>query len=127
MDVKEKLVEQAISHFWYGVSHDIFSEPVTTYAKRLDAARAAREYAIRRYTRQQMLDFVTIALGRMGYGEKRLKDFEQTLSAVYIEFAEAFSDDLKDDKECVYTKECLDRELQQYCGNSFVPYEKRYL
>ena len=33
MDVKKKLVEQAISHFWYGVSHDIFSEPVTTYAK----------------------------------------------------------------------------------------------
>lgn len=33
MDVREKLVKQAISHFWYGVSHDIFSEPVTTYAK----------------------------------------------------------------------------------------------
>lgn len=33
MDVREKLIEQAISHFWYGVSHDIFSEPVTTYAK----------------------------------------------------------------------------------------------
>ena len=33
MDVMEKLVEQAISYFWYGVSHDIFSEPVTTYAK----------------------------------------------------------------------------------------------
>ena len=33
MDVREKLVEQAISHFGYGVSHDIFSEPVTTYAK----------------------------------------------------------------------------------------------
>ena len=97
-----------------------------TYAKRMDAARAAREYAIRRYTRQQMLDFVTIALGRMGYGEKRLKDFEQKLSEVYIEFAEAFTDDLKDDKECVYTKECLDRELQQYCGSSFEPYEKRY-
>ena len=61
------------------------------YAKRLDAARAAREYAIRRYTRQQMLDFVTIALGRMGYGEKRLKDFEKMLSAVYIEFAESFT------------------------------------
>ena len=96
------------------------------YAKRLDAARAAREYAIRRYTRQQMLDFVTIALGRMGYGEKRLKDFEQMLSEVYIEFAKAFTDDLKDDKECVYTKECLDRELQQYCGSSFEPYKKRY-
>ena len=33
MDVREKLIEQAISHFLYGVSHDIFSEPVTTYAK----------------------------------------------------------------------------------------------
>ena len=33
MDVREKLVEQAISHFEHGVSHDIFSEPVTTYAK----------------------------------------------------------------------------------------------
>ena len=33
MDVREKVVEQAISHFWYGVSHDIFSEPVKTYAK----------------------------------------------------------------------------------------------
>ena len=42
------------------------------------------------------------------------------------DFAKAFSDDLKDDKECVYTKECLDRELQRYCGNSFEPYEKRY-
>ena len=28
-----QLVEQAISHFSYGVSHDIFNEPVTTYAK----------------------------------------------------------------------------------------------
>ena len=33
MDVREKMVKQAISHFWYGVSHDIFNEPVTTYAK----------------------------------------------------------------------------------------------
>ena len=33
MDDMKKLVKQAISHFRYGVSHDIFSEPVTTYAK----------------------------------------------------------------------------------------------
>ena len=33
MDDREKLVKQAISHFSYGVSHDMFSEPVTTYAK----------------------------------------------------------------------------------------------
>ena len=35
----------------------------------VDAARAAREYAIRRYTRQQMLDFVTIG----GKGRWHLK------------------------------------------------------
>ena len=33
MDDNEKLVKQAISHFSYGVSHDIFSESVATYAK----------------------------------------------------------------------------------------------
>ena len=33
MDDREKLVRQAISHFSHGISHDIFSEPVTTYAK----------------------------------------------------------------------------------------------
>ena len=33
MDVREKLIKQAISHFSYGVSHDIFSESVATYAK----------------------------------------------------------------------------------------------
>lgn len=33
MDDMKKLVKQAISHFRYGVSHDIFSEPVKTYAK----------------------------------------------------------------------------------------------
>ena len=33
MDDMKKLVKQAISHFRRGVSHDIFSEPVATYAK----------------------------------------------------------------------------------------------
>ena len=28
-----KAIEDAITHFKYGISHDIFSEPVTTYAK----------------------------------------------------------------------------------------------
>ena len=37
-EVREKAervenIKEAISHFKYGVSHDIFKEPVTTYAK----------------------------------------------------------------------------------------------
>lgn len=31
-------IESAISHFKYGISHDIFSEPVTSYAKMAVAA-----------------------------------------------------------------------------------------
>lgn len=30
---KEITIEDAINHFKYGISHDIFSEPVTTYAE----------------------------------------------------------------------------------------------
>ena len=30
---KEITIEYAINHFKYGISHDIFSEPVTTYAE----------------------------------------------------------------------------------------------
>ena len=33
MGAREKLTKQAIAHFRYGVSHDIFSESVATYAK----------------------------------------------------------------------------------------------
>ena len=39
-DMREKLINEAIAHFDYGVTHDIFSEPVTTYAKLAGAALA---------------------------------------------------------------------------------------
>ena len=31
-------IQESINHFKYGISHDIFSEPVTTYAKMAVAA-----------------------------------------------------------------------------------------
>lgn len=31
--IKDVSIEKAIEHFKYGISHDIFSEPVTSYAK----------------------------------------------------------------------------------------------
>lgn len=33
MDKKSEKIKDAIRHFEYGISHDIFSEPVTSYAK----------------------------------------------------------------------------------------------
>lgn len=72
------------------------------------------------------LDMLTVALGRMGYGEKRLADFEKQFSAAYIEYDKLRRDDEKADKEGIYYKSVLDRELAQYCGSLFEPYEKRY-
>ena len=47
MDDRKKLVKQAISHFRYGVSHDIFSEPVTTYAKlAIEALKKANDVTV---------------------------------------------------------------------------------
>ena len=38
------IISAAISHFEYGISHDIFKEPVTSYAKAaVSALRAQRE------------------------------------------------------------------------------------
>ena len=37
-------IEKAIEHFHYGITHDIFSEPVTTYARlAVDALREQAE------------------------------------------------------------------------------------
>jgi hypothetical protein len=37
-------IDKAIEHFHYGITHDIFSEPVTTYARlAVDALREKQE------------------------------------------------------------------------------------
>jgi hypothetical protein len=44
--------EDAINHFEYGVSHDIFSEPVTTYAKMAIAALRGQDDHFREATKK---------------------------------------------------------------------------
>ena len=87
---------------------------------------AAKEEEIRHHCRQFMLDLVTIALGRMGYCEKRLADFEKALSKVAEEYGTIILDDVKDDADLDYSKSKLDEELRQYCGDKFCCYEERY-
>lgn len=81
---------------------------------------------IRHFTRVFTLDHVTIALGRMGFRETKFKEFDKVLTEVFGEYMKDYSDDLKDDKEMVYSRELLDRELKQYTGKFFVPAEERY-
>lgn len=94
--------------------------------KRLEAQRQRRDEEVRHHTRVYTLDMVTLALGRLGWGEKRLREFDEKLTEVSKDYADLILDDVRDDKDIVYTKAILDRELQQYVGSLFVPYDERY-
>lgn len=93
---------------------------------RQQAAIDARLMESRRHTRTYTLDLVTIALGRMGFRESRLRKFDEELTKAARDYADLITTDVKDDKEMVYAKSTLDRELAQYTGSMFVPYERRY-
>lgn len=87
----------------------------------------AHDEDIRHFTRVFTLDHVTLALGRMGFRESKFREFDSKLTEVYKEYMNEYSDDLKNDKQMWYSKGCLDRELKQYTGSLFVPYEQRYI
>lgn len=93
---------------------------------RTKAELSRHDDAIRDFERAFTLDLVTLALGRMGFRESRLKTFEETLNEVYADYMRAFRDDLKDDREMVYSRAVLDRELRQYTGSLFTEFELRY-
>ena len=94
--------------------------------KMVDAIVAQREEEIRAHSRLFMMEMVTLALGRMGHGEKFFLKFDQKLTEVCDEYAKDIISDSKDDKDLDYSKSLLDRELQQYVGRLFVPYDERY-
>lgn len=93
---------------------------------RQQAAIDARLMESRRHTRTYTLDLVTIALGRMGFRESRFKRFDEELTKAAKDYADLITSDVREDKDMVYSKATLDRELQQYTGSMFVPYERRY-
>ena len=92
----------------------------------LQADRARRDELVRHQSRVFMLDLVTLALGRLGWGEKRFAQFDRMLTEVSDEYAKLIIEDSGDDEELVYAKACLGRELQRYVGKRFVPYDERY-
>lgn len=81
---------------------------------------------LRHFSRVWMMDHVSVALGRMGFRETKFKEFDRVLTEVIKEYMAEYATDLKDDKEMVYSRACLDRELKQYTGSMFVPEEVRY-
>lgn len=96
------------------------------FAARLQAAQAARDEDVRRHARLFQLDLVTVALGRMGWRESKFREFDRVLTDVSIEYSREILEDSKDDAELWYSKDVLDREIAQYVGSMFVPYDERY-
>ena len=96
------------------------------YLARMQARQELREREIRHHTHVYMMDMVTVALGRLGWGEQRLRKFDEVLTQASKDYADLITTDIKEDPEMVYAKATLDRELQQYVGGLFLPYEERY-
>lgn len=84
------------------------------------------EEQLRHFTRVYMMDHVTISLGRMGFRESKFREFDKVLSEVCKEYADDFTEDYKADKEMVYSRSLMERELQQYTGKFYCPEEERY-
>lgn len=96
------------------------------YLARMQARQELREREIRHHTHVYMMDMVTVALGRLGWGEQRLRKFDAMLTEVSKDYADLITTDINEDPDMVYAKATLDRELQQYVGGLFLPYEERY-
>lgn len=95
-------------------------------AKRLQAMQERRDQDVRHHARLFQMDLVTLALGRMGWRESKFREFNRVLDEVAIEYSKDILEDAKQDADMWYSKHTLDRELAQYVGSLFVPYEQRY-
>lgn len=87
---------------------------------------AAHDNEVRHFARCFQADISTMALGRMGFREKRFQQYDEKMVEVAKEYIELGEDDFKADAEMVYSKECFERELKQYTGKMYRPIEERY-
>ena len=77
--------------------------------------------------RQTVMDFVTIALGRMGFRATKFQKFRETLAEVYMDYAELIAEVKEDDPQLWEVFAKVDREILLYTGKDlFEPWDKRH-
>ena len=77
--------------------------------------------------RQTVMDFVSIALGRMGFRASKFQKFRETLAEVYMDYAELIAEVKEDDPQLWEVFGKIDRELYLYVGKDlFEPWDKRH-
>ena len=93
------------------------------YLQRMEDFRRAAQEATRETFTQYLTDCAAIALHRMGWGEKRIRDFIDVWGTVYDEFF----DSLRDVAETDYYRQKLDESLLPLCKTEpLTPFEVRY-
>ena len=102
------------------------SQQAKDFTGKLIIAQEQRDADMRRFGRIYELDRITIALGRMGFREKRFKQLDEVLLQVEQEYSDEILEDYKGDKDIWYYRDKIDREIKQYVGSLFVPYDERY-
>lgn len=102
------------------------SPQAASFAKRIAYSAERNDMRQREFGRQFGDDMWTLALGRMGWREKRMGDIKKHLEDVNNEFCASVLLDAESDEAIWYTKETLDREIKRYVGDLYVPYEQRY-
>lgn len=76
--------------------------------------------------RVMMLDYVTLALHEMGFGEKRFRQLDEKLVEVTRKYKQEYFEDLKDDEEAWYARDQFEKALKQAVGKMYAPWEERY-
>lgn len=79
------------------------------------------------FTIQQSLDMALLALGReFGFGPSRCKRFIDRFNQIFGDYIDDALTEAKSDDSIIYIRACIDRELKQYCGEHFHPWDERY-
>lgn len=82
---------------------------------------------LREQERQVVMDFVTIALGRMGFRYTKFQEFRETLAQVYQDYANLIMEVKQDDPQLWEVQAKIDREILLYCSKKlFMPFEQRH-
>ena len=93
---------------------------------RTKAELDAYDEDVRHIARVYQMDDVYITLGRMGWRQEEYAKFIETLKLVQYENAIELMSDFKTDRDMWYGKARKDRELKEYMGSLFLPWEVRY-
>ena len=93
------------------------------YLKRQEEFRIASMEAMKKTIDQYLIDCATIALNRMGWGEKRIREFLEELGAVHNEFYDA----IRNVPETDYCRAKMDECIERICkSGDWTPFEQRY-